>query len=798
MKNLFINAGPGTGKTEFMKNAFEESLRGGLSPSEILGFSFTRAAAENMKERLCDYSDLQISTLHAFCFNNLVDVPFLINDDLLYDIASLFVPRALGKGGSEYCQPVVSDVLKCMDGWCIYNFIRYEDATYNDYISSCCSTEHLQDFISIILDGKDGKKKDESFYYVCYSAVIKTLKSIVKLGYTSFFDILVRGYYQIRMPHIKYILIDEFQDLTYIQYKLATAISPNANYLLLSDVNQSIYGWNHSSFFRNLRDFKMTHELEEIKLGKNYRCSSEVQFLANLLTGRNDVSEVQTKGEVGVIERIDKEGLGVAEVVRFALELQEEGGTVAILTNTGAIANIIVNQFKLQGQTVCHRLKSDYYTYDMCRLFIKLLDAKLKPFNTTSLLSLCADRDLRKAGTSLIDYLKFFKKNVTAEYLLRGRSSFLVNGHSKDTTFVVFDTETTGTNTEVDDIVQLAAIKVDACFNEIERFNRYLYTDRDLSVSEQVHGISREYLDEHGEDPVKVLKDFEAFSRGSQVVAHNCYFDKSIIERSCKEYNISFNMTHWIDTLDIARIILKPYGLENYKLGTIVAHFDLPATPNHNAMFDVEATVLLLPLLRDKFQEQGLAEKIEANPTYNIIQEQIKAIDLGKMTSLNKLMAFIDEITKTKECTESEEVYIDSFMEIVKELIHKGTSLSGILNFFIEKEPPVLSNKQQITVCTVHQSKGLEFDHVIYYQERNSKHTEVINDHTNVENVAVSRAKNSFYLYLGKRVYKSRLKDFIDYINGDETKLYDCDRLRFEEGFLDKQMQKECGDVAGF
>ena len=90
---------------------------------------------------------------------------------------------------------------------------------------------------------------------------------------------------------------------------------------------------------------------------------------------------------------------------------------------------------------------------------------------------------------------------------------------------VVFDTETTGGSC-ADEICQLAAAEY--VNGRLERtLNLYLRPTCEMNPwAEQVYGISMDYLDEHGIDPVDALRQFFDFL-GSDVllVAHNNRFD---------------------------------------------------------------------------------------------------------------------------------------------------------------------------------------------------------------------------------------------------------------------------------
>lgn len=98
----------------------------------------------------------------------------------------------------------------------------------------------------------------------------------------------------------------------------------------------------------------------------------------------------------------------------------------------------------------------------------------------------------------------------------------------------MFDTETTGGSCS-DEICQLAAAEY--VNGRLERtMNVYIRPTCEMNPwAEQVHGISMDYLDEHGIDPEDALRQFFDFL-GSDVlfVAHNNRFDFlfSLLRRS--------------------------------------------------------------------------------------------------------------------------------------------------------------------------------------------------------------------------------------------------------------------------
>ena len=69
---IFVNAGAGSGKTTVMIERIRTLLHEGVSPESILGLTFSREAATQMKDRL-NVDSVMISTFHSFCYQFIKD-----------------------------------------------------------------------------------------------------------------------------------------------------------------------------------------------------------------------------------------------------------------------------------------------------------------------------------------------------------------------------------------------------------------------------------------------------------------------------------------------------------------------------------------------------------------------------------------------------------------------------------------------------------------------------------------------------------------------------------------------------
>ena len=118
---LLIIAGAGTGKTTVVTERIKHLiLNQGVLPSEILALTFTDKAAGEMEERVdklldIGYTDMQISTFHAFCQRVLekygIDAGISNQFKLLTQTDTwLLVRENLNKLNLDYYRPIGNPV----------------------------------------------------------------------------------------------------------------------------------------------------------------------------------------------------------------------------------------------------------------------------------------------------------------------------------------------------------------------------------------------------------------------------------------------------------------------------------------------------------------------------------------------------------------------------------------------------------------------------------------------------------------------------------------------------------------
>ncbi len=101
-------------------------------------------------------------------------------------------------------------------------------------------------------------------------------------------DLLCKSYELLKIdegkrPNYRYVLVDEFQDMSELQYGLVKLLGAGENIFAIGDPNQSIYGWRGAGaeMFEKFRaDFP---NIQEINLTISYRSRPEIINLANAI-----------------------------------------------------------------------------------------------------------------------------------------------------------------------------------------------------------------------------------------------------------------------------------------------------------------------------------------------------------------------------------------------------------------------------------------------------------------------------------------------------------------------------------
>lgn len=325
-----VIAGAGSGKTKALTHRYAYLVNElGVSTTNILCATFTNKAANEMKKRIRgmigDNDTGFVCTFHGFCVQMLRE-----------DIHAINYPRNFIVLDSEDTESILKTVYESCN-------IQSRTYTFNmarEDIRKRKTRRCIEDFYNhipylIYLDIEKLKEEYEN---------AKDVKTKVYLGYLyeqrkcyglDFDDLIavalhilennddIRKKWQERMM---YVMVDEFQDVSILNYQLADILSfYHKNLFIVGDPDQTIYSWRGARV-EFILDFDKTHpNTKTILLNKNYRSSPEILDAANSLIKKNQ-------------QRIDKDLIAV------------KGKSVQAVFNhaktTGAEAEWIVSQIK--------------------------------------------------------------------------------------------------------------------------------------------------------------------------------------------------------------------------------------------------------------------------------------------------------------------------------------------------------------------------------------------------------------------------------------------------------------------
>jgi DNA helicase-2/ATP-dependent DNA helicase PcrA len=277
---LSIIAGAGSGKTRVITYRIAYMLERGIPQHAILALTFTNKAAREMETRVKEITgkklqSLTVSTFHAFGVK-------ILRDD---------------------CEAL---------GW-RKNFSIYDETDRAELIKECLREARLNtdktnlfEVGQLFSDVKTSRASNAGAYSDIYAEYNRSLKIFNAFDFDDLITVPIRLFeehpailakYRARY---KYILVDEFQDTSLIQYTLmrllalgvsaqkgAEAQSGFSNVCVVGDDDQSIYSWRGANYENLLLFEKDFPGRKEIKLEQNYRSTTTILEAANGVISHN-------------------------------------------------------------------------------------------------------------------------------------------------------------------------------------------------------------------------------------------------------------------------------------------------------------------------------------------------------------------------------------------------------------------------------------------------------------------------------------------------------------------------------
>jgi DNA helicase-2/ATP-dependent DNA helicase PcrA len=281
-----IIACAGSGKTQVISqrivNILKEKRSEGVTPENVVAFTFTNKAADELKNRiyrLCEeqhttqgLAAMYVGTIHAFCMNILMNyVPKFMKYTLLTDVQQkllidqglISLPELRTNSGRTLCEEDKARIYKDLFG-----ILREAEVNW-DVLRDHNVLKALETYRNWL---------DEK----CYMDFSMQLSEAVKILET---DPIVR---EKIARKVLYLVVDEYQDVNPLQEKLISILHElGAEICVVGDDDQTIFQWNGSDI-DNILGFQHRYpNVTYVNMADNFRSSSGVVNTARQIASRN-------------------------------------------------------------------------------------------------------------------------------------------------------------------------------------------------------------------------------------------------------------------------------------------------------------------------------------------------------------------------------------------------------------------------------------------------------------------------------------------------------------------------------
>ncbi|MEW6105111.1 MAG: 3'-5' exonuclease [Bacillota bacterium] len=832
-----LHAPVGTGKTLALAERAAEAIRRGVEPSRILCLTFTNRAAEELRQRIAVHCGdrarkVVVRTFHGLCAWMLrleakqIGLPsdFTIFDDedstevlrsILRRAGDAAAPCRRGPVQAAPAlqrrfdrEPKVSDLYDSIE--------RAKSEAPHTALSMRTVSDKV---LGRLLPAYPGlavayQRELASNHALDFGDLIYFTRAMLAL------DPVIRGRWEERFSMVQ---VDEMQDTHFSEYEIVRALARRSrNLVLAGDFDQTIYEWRGSAPEKVLRSFRMDFPgVRDFSFTENHRATRVLVDLAGCVArqySRHATLRPGPAAEPGdpVTAHFARDSEAEARWIACKIRnLANDGagrgvgrvpyGRIGVLTRTNTRGAAISKAFEEEG--IPHLTVETYeffrrqevkdviaYLRFLCspadgRSFRRILQRPPRNIGDRTISRILGAERL---GLRLVDMVAPSTR-ATGDPFGRFLDAL------RDGAITVFDTETTGLNPGVDEIVELAAVRLERG-KPTERFHRFLRNTVSVGESERIHGLGDSFLDVNGEEPRRVLEEFSRFASGSLLAGHNVSFDARMLAAYGRRLGVRVDVPEYVDTLEMARRFLDG---DDFSLEALARRFDVATQPTHRAPDDVAATCGLIarlaPLVSATAAERTRVVRDSAAAFAPLAQEVAELRkDLGRLRPPELLDRVLDRsglrVYYSKDPQSARRLAnLEELCRVFRDRdsaeLDALSCLESILGFValarnVDRLDP---DDERVRVLTVHQAKGLEFDTVFvaglseyefpsYPAVRENKEAE----ERRVFYVAITRARRALFL-TGHKTNNGRLRGPSPYF----ASLASIDKAWREEGSTD-------------
>jgi len=533
------------------------------------------------------------------------------------------------------------------------------------------------------------------------------------------------------------VLVDEVQDTHLSEYEVLRVLAAQARSLcLVGDLDQTIYSWRGSAP-RALLDL-LEHDygpVRRLHMTQNFRSTQHMLATADALASAMPDRESAVRparglseGEVPTItsfSTVRTESEGVAQQVAGRVRDGANPTKMAVLVRTHKAIGQIAAAMK--HYAVPHTTLEQFRFYRRAEVKDALAVARLvhSPHDEVAARRVARrmvrgvgprtlariHNDGRPVGLALTDLLD-------ADAVHHGDPMWVLERPD----CIVLDTETTGFDPDEDEVIEVAAVRLRAgeySGRSEDRFEALIQNTVPVGASEAVHHISDAQLARDGRPPKEVFRALADFIGTRPIAGHNVRFDVRMLQGHALRLGVKLPLKVRFDTLPFARRLVR--DSRNHKLGTLVEHLRIPFVPTHRALDDVLATAALARVLSERARRghtRRWALLRKESPAFAKLRAalarwkhaghrpaallRVIARDVLRYSGPEapRRQANLAELANRVEASDVPHVPPDRALEAV------------VQRAALARDVDALDGTAGVRVLTMHQSKGLEFDHV--------------------------------------------------------------------------------------
>lgn len=307
--NLQIIACAGSGKTDVIAWRIVQLIESGVVAENILAFTFTDKAAEEMKYRIRKYMEenlgqpgesgrMFVGTIHSFCLEFLRSfVPKYQGYDVLDENARVvFVEdnySRIGLNTSHFGKWLWAENRPWNHWEKIRNFLANVDILREEMVQLDDLTDE---------SFKEAYQKYEALLhqrrFLDYSSMMRIAVDLLNADPDLIKEVRERW---------KYLLVDEYQDINTIQEKIIQLLaSKNGNLCVVGDDDQSIYNWRGTKV-KNMLTFRRRYKnVSRVPIEMNFRSSLGVVSLAKSVIVNNRGQRLSKSIKNGYSQQYEK------------------------------------------------------------------------------------------------------------------------------------------------------------------------------------------------------------------------------------------------------------------------------------------------------------------------------------------------------------------------------------------------------------------------------------------------------------------------------------------------------------